>query len=211
MQLGNHVKFVYHQRSLITAAYSWLQLLILYSQLKLFRTNNHEGTTNMIFAKALLAVTLITLSGICMPLSSFNPFNKEVVLMSPLKGTLMQGGKILAHTDIEVIIVMPGGEERIYKHKTDENGIFDLPVIKDRMTLGPMTEFAVSQYVEANVNGETYEIWVAGKREPGLFAERTPPAETIGLVCELEEETESYRESTGFIMTRCKWKSTKEI
>lgn len=94
--------------------------------------------------KTILKSTLLTLlfanvSGACMPLPSLNPFKKEVVLMSPLKGTLLKDGKPLANIDIEVVIEVPGREERIYKHQTSASGEFDLPPIKDTMALGPMT------------------------------------------------------------------------
>lgn len=166
--------------------------------------------------KTILKTTLLTLlfasaSGACMPLPSLNPFKKEVVLMSPLKGTLVKDGKPLANIDIEVVIVMPGGEERIYKHQTSASGEFDLPVIKDTMTLGPMTEFVVSHFVNIYDNEEKKTIWYAAKREPELFAERHPPGETIGLTCDINHETESYRERAGFINTKCTWETIRRV
>jgi hypothetical protein len=160
---------------------------------------------------ALLTLSLISVSGACMSIPSLNPFKKEVVLMSPLKGTLLKGGKPLANIEIEVVIVMPGGDERIFKHSTDEQGVFDLPVVKDTMILGPMTEFAVSQYVYSIDNGERHKIWSAGKREPGLFAERYPPGESVGLTCDLEHEEEHYREMVGSVITRCKWETIRRL
>ena len=107
--------------------------------------------------KTILKATLLTLlfasvSGACMSIPSLNPFKKEVVLMSPLKGVLLKGGQPLANVDIEVVVELPGGEERIYKHQTTSTGEFDLPVIKDTMTLGPMTEFVVSQFVDVFID-----------------------------------------------------------
>jgi hypothetical protein len=160
---------------------------------------------------ALLTLLLISASGACMSIPSLNPFKKEVVLMSPLKGALLKGGKPLANVEIEVVIVMPGGEERIYKHSTDDNGIFDLPVIRDSMTLGPMTEFAVSQFIFVVIEGEKEKIWSAGKREPGLFAERYPPGETLGLTCDLDDKRTTYRDRTGYINTLCKWETIRKL
>ncbi|BCD99356.1 DUF6795 domain-containing protein [Marinagarivorans cellulosilyticus] len=166
--------------------------------------------------KTILKATLLTLlfasvSGACMSIPSLNPFKKEVVLMSPLKGVLLKGGQPLANVDIEVVIVMPGGEERIYKHQTASTGEFDLPVIKDTMTLGPMTEFAVSQFVDVFINGVKDTIWSAAKREPGLFAERHPASETIGLVCDINNQKTRYSERAGVISTKCTWKSLRKI
>ena len=149
-----------------------------------------------ILRTALLTLLFASVSGACMSIPSLNPFKKEVVLMSPLKGTLLKDSKPLANVDIEVVIVMPGGEERIYKHQTTSAGEFDLPAIKDTITLGPMTEFAVSQFVDAFIDGEKDTIWYAGKREPEIFAERHPAAETLGLTCDINNENESYREQS---------------
>ena len=166
--------------------------------------------------KTILKATLLTLlfasvSGACMSIPSLNPFKKEVVLMSPLKGVLLKGGQPLANVDIEVVVELPGGEERIYKHQTTSTGEFDLPVIKDTMTLGPMTEFVVSQFVDVFIDGEKDTIWSAGKREPGLFAERYPASETIGLVCDVNDERKKYQERAGYIRTKCTWKSLRKI
>jgi hypothetical protein len=158
---------------------------------------------------ALLTLSLISVSGACMSIPSLNPFKKEVVLMSPLKGTLLKGGKPLANVEIEVVIVMPGGVRRTSNHSTDNYGKFTLPIIKDSMTLGPMTQFAVTQFVYVHTNGEKDRIWSAGKLEPEIFAERSPPGETIGLTCDLNDEVEDYRQMAGYISTKCKWKEIR--
>ena len=164
-----------------------------------------------ILRTALLTLLFASVSGACMSIPSLNPFKKEVVLMSPLKGTLLKDSKPLANVDIEVVIVMPGGEERIYKHQTTSTGEFDLPAIKDTMTLGPMTEFAVSQFVDVFIDGEKDTIWSAAKREPGLYAERHPASETIDLVCDITNEQVRYEERTGIISTKCTWKKLRII
>ena len=164
-----------------------------------------------ILKTALLTLLFSSVSGACMSIPSLNPFKKEVVLMSPLKGVLLKDGEPLANIDIEVVIVMPGGEERIFKHQTTASGEFDLPAIKDTMTLGPMTEFVVSHFVNIYNNEEKNTIWYAAKREPEMFAERHPPGETIGLTCDINSETESYRERAGFINTKCKWETIRRI
>jgi hypothetical protein len=174
-------------------------------------TSSRGGIMKTSLKIALLTLLFISVSGACMSIPSLNPFKKEVVLMSPLKGTLLKAGKPLANAEIEVLIVMPGGEERTYKHQTDENGLFDLPVIKDTMILGPMTQFAVSQFVYVTVDGDKDEIWGASKLESGLFAERYPPAETIGLTCELNDDLEDYNQMIGFIYTKCKWTELRRI
>ena len=164
-----------------------------------------------ILQTALLILLFASVSGACMSIPSLNPFKKEVVLMSPLKGTLLQDGKPLANIDIEVVIVMPGGEERIYKHQTTSAGEFDLPAIKDTITLGPMTEFAVSQFVDVFIDGIKDTVWSAGKREPGLYAEREPASETIGLVCDINDEKIKYSERAGYIRTKCTWKALRKV
>ncbi|HEY7773148.1 MAG TPA: DUF6795 domain-containing protein, partial [Marinagarivorans sp.] len=125
-----------------------------------------------------------------MSIPSLNPFKKDVYLMSPLKGKLLKGGEPLANIELEVHLSMPGGEERVFKHQTDANGDFDLPAITDKMHVGPMTEFAIGQYVYAVIDGEKQRFWYAGKREPGLHAELSPPAAAVGLVCDIEQENE---------------------
>ena len=164
-----------------------------------------------ILRTALLTLLFASVSGACMSIPSLNPFKKEVVLMSPLKGTLLKDGKALANVDIEVVIVMPGGEERVYKHQTTSTGEFDLPAIKDTMTLGPMTEFAVSQFVDVFIDGEKDTIWSAGKRRPGLYDERYPASETIGLICDINDEEMKYDALSGYVRTKCTWKTLRTI
>ena len=167
--------------------------------------------------KPILKLTLLTLlfvsvSGVCMSIPSLNPFKKEVVLMSPLKGTLLKGGEPLANIDLRVEILMPDGERRPYYHKTDANGYFDLPVIKDTMTMGPMTEFAVSQHVIAIIDGEEKEFWYAGKRSAGLHGEfRFEPGEFMGLTCDITGDRNRLAEEEGYFLTICKWEEIRRV
>ena len=163
--------------------------------------------------KAILRVTVLSLffssvTGACMSPLSLNPFKKEVYLMSPLKGQLVKDGQPLANVELEVSLSMPG-EERTFKHQTDENGYFDLPAITEKMHLGPMTEFAIGQYVFAYVDGEKIRFWYAGKREPGKYAEFTPPGEAEDLICNIGDENQFTDQGAGFIGTICKWKSIR--
>ncbi|WP_370980466.1 DUF6795 domain-containing protein [Agaribacterium sp. ZY112] len=157
------------------------------------------------FQFVLFIILALGFAGICIAMSSFNPLKKEVVLMSPLEGTLFNNGQILANVDIEVVIVMPGGAEKTFKHNTDDKGYFSLPVIKDQMTLGPMTEFVVSQFIDVFYNGEKHTIWSAAKREPGLYEERDPPKKAINITCDITDNSIESRQGAGFIETKCKW------
>lgn len=157
----------------------------------------------------LTACFIIPAQGACMSIPSLNPFKKEVYLMSPLKGQLVKDGQPLANTALEVMLSMPGGEQRTFAHQTDENGFFDLPAITEKMHVGPMTEFAIGQYVFALVDGEKVRFWYAGKREPEKFAEFSPPGEAEELVCELTNENQFTDQGTGFIATKCQWKSIR--
>ena len=165
--------------------------------------------------KAILRVTVLSLffssvTGACMSPLSLNPFKKEVYLMSPLKGQLVKDGQPLANVELEVSLSMPG-EERTFKHQTDENGYFDLPAITEKMHIGPMTEFAVGQYVYAIIDGKKEDFWYAGKRESNLHAEFYPPGEPLDIVCDISGENAVHRELAGVIMTKCKWKSIRRI
>lgn len=159
----------------------------------------------------LTACFIIPAQGACMSIPSLNPFKKEVYLMSPLKGQLVKDGEPLANTALEVMLSMPRGEQRTFAHQTDENGFFDLPAITEKMHVGPMTEFAVSQYVFALIDGEKVRLWYAGKREPELHGEFTPPGEPVDLVCDLDAEQITHREMAGVILTKCKWKTIRRL
>ena len=160
----------------------------------------------------LLTLLFVSVSGACMSIPSLNPFKKEVVLMSPLKGTLLKGSEPLANVDLRVEILMPDGERRPYHHKTDSNGYFDLPVITDTMTMGPMTEFAVSQWVYAALDGVDTKIWAAGKRSDKLHGEFTyEPGEFIGLTCDINDDRNDLADEEGSIVTLCKWKEIRRI
>ena len=146
-----------------------------------------------------------------MPALSLNPFKKEVYLMSPLKGQLVKDGQPLANIELEVVIVMPGGEERVYKHQTDSDGYFNLPEITDKMHVGPMTEFAISQFVYALINGQREEFWYVAKREPDKYAEFQPPGEAQNLICDLSDEDKTHRQIAGYVATKCKWQSIRRL
>ena len=162
--------------------------------------------------RALSLIFLVTLSGACMPLS-LNPFKKEVILMSPLEGTLLKGGKPLKNMEIKVKILMPSGEERWSEHITNEKGEFRLPLVKDTMTLGPMIEFAVSQYAYVMDGENQINFWHAGKQSPDLHGEfQFEPAELEGLTCDINDEpTTDGLDEEGAIITLCKWKSIRRI
>ncbi|HEY7771721.1 MAG TPA: hypothetical protein VIC26_00960, partial [Marinagarivorans sp.] len=66
------------------------------------------------------------------------------------------------------------------------------------------------QYVYAVIDGEKQRFWYAGKREPGLHAELSPPAAAVGLVCDIEQENEFVDQGVGFIGSKCKWKTIRK-
>lgn len=162
--------------------------------------------------KVLPLLFLATLPGACMPLP-LNPFKKEVILMSPLEGTLLKGGKPLKNMEITVKILMPNGEERWSEHFTNNEGEFSLPMVKDTMTLGPMTEFAVSQYAYVMDGDNPINFWYAGKQNPVLHGEfQFEPAELEGLTCDIDDEPSTDGlEEEGAIITSCKWKNIRRV
>lgn len=133
--------------------------------------------------------------------------------MSPLTGTLLKEGKPLHNIAIKVKILMPDGEERWSEHVTNNQGEFSLPIVKDTMTLGPMTEFAVNQYAYVMDGENQVNFWYAGKQNPDLHGEfQFEPAVLEGLTCDINDEpTTDGLEEEGAIITLCKWKNIKRI
>lgn len=159
---------------------------------------------------AFIFLSVVFVSG-CFSMGSLSTLKKEVVLMSPLEGRLTYQGQALKNTAMDVVIVLPGGDEKSFQYKTDEDGFFKIPALYDRMYIGPMTEFAVSQFIDVDFNGAKTTIWSAGKRDPGLYAERNPPRKAVGVTCDLSGETKRYKEGAGYIKTKCHWVELTDV
>ncbi|MFT7561331.1 MAG: hypothetical protein ACI93R_003257 [Flavobacteriales bacterium] len=88
--------------------------------------------------------------------------------MSSFKGVLKKHSKVLSGVRVQVIIVTTGGAEREYTHTTNDKGEFYLPGIRDKMKIGPMTEYTVSQFIYAHYEGEEHEFFEGGLQSDSL-------------------------------------------
>ena len=88
---------------------------------------------------------------------------------------------------------------------TNENGYFELPSLYERSISRVVLpiQFAVSQVITVEYNGQSNEIWVNTKMKPEENSELG--GIPINLKCELSNEMKTYRVSGPILGTICTW------
>lgn len=88
---------------------------------------------------------------------------------------------------------------------TDQNGYFEFPALYER-SIGQKVlpiQFAVSQVVTIDYQGNSYEIWVTTKMSTEENSELD--GISLDLTCELSNEMKTYRVSGPILGTICTW------
>jgi hypothetical protein len=131
--------------------------------------------------------------------------------MSPIEGIILKDGKPLPYVDIDVIVSMQSGKKQTYRHNTNAEGFFELPMIKKWVYVTALSHFAVYQNVKVTYNGRIYTIWSSSKTEPELYAELDPSSYPQRVTCDLDDEKVHYEgRFRGSILTRCRWTGMRE-
>lgn len=126
------------------------------------------------------------------------------VISSPMQGVLMKNGEPLAYTKFSRHLRWNGNEEGLVEEfTTDQNGFFSLPVHEENLDLGMLTQFTGSTHLQAEIDGEVFDIWYNNKFEGHVYAETGK--ELNNLVCDLTSEEVVVQAELSKIMTICRW------
>ena len=137
---------------------------------------------------------------------SLLPSPQEVVLASPMEGTLTFNGKPISGVKIQRKLSWYDDEGRFEDFVvTNTNGHFILPVIKDTVKVSGLMPLVISQEISARHNGEDVLIWALGKDSKIEYGELG--GKPVNMRCELSNEKRITRDYNTPMMTRCTWDS----
>lgn len=135
--------------------------------------------------------------------------NETYVIASEFSGTLLRDGQPLTHTKIFRRLTWNGNEEGTEQQfETDANGHFTLPTHEETLALSALVQFTASAKVEAEIDGERYDVWYNSKLAPELYAETNGPLRQ--LVCDIHaEEIPVYLSNATIpnVLTCCRWEN----
>jgi len=149
----------------------------------------------------LFTVSCFAAKGI--PMSLFST-TQEVVLSSPMQGTLTLNGKPVAGIKIERHLKWFDEKDSNTDFVvTKNNGHFTLPAIKRTLNISPLSHFLISQNLVVNHEGEEVSIWYMSKGSKIEYGELG--GKPINLRCDITDEERISHEYNNPIMTRCIW------
>lgn len=130
-------------------------------------------------------------------------FGKEVVLSSPLEGSITFEGKPAAKAEIVRILKWKDDVGETETYFTNEQGHFSLPLKKAKVRIPPLAEFVISQTILVRHAGQEFQIWGRSKRGTEIYGELG--GRPVNFRCELTDEVEFIDVSDGLFGTSCKW------
>ncbi|MFA5531395.1 MAG: DUF6795 domain-containing protein, partial [Thiohalomonadaceae bacterium] len=135
---------------------------------------------------------------------------KTYVISSPMDGTLMKDGKPLAHTKIIRRLRWNGNEDGVvHEFMTDIQGRFSFPAHEEELSLGRLTQFVSSTKLEAEIEGQHFDMWYNNKFEPHMYAE-TGGRRLDGLICDISNGKQGIDLELSRITTICRWTGMPE-
>jgi hypothetical protein len=129
----------------------------------------------------------------------------KYVISSPLAGTLIKGGIPLANTKIIRRLTWSGNDTGISDHFiTDNKGHFDIPIYKQQLSIGKLTEFVgtITLYIDSESDENFF--YHSSKRSAEVFSDTGAVLEE--LVCDIAQAEALVEISRVGIFSRCKWK-----
>ena len=143
----------------------------------------------IIIGIAILFLTTYSLAESTMSL--FSKSEEEVILCSPIKGSITFKGKPIAGIKIERWLKWKEETGETDSTYTNDMGQFSLPAKKEILKSNALSQFVVAQEIRANHDGAEYPIWAKAKRTKEIFSELD------GIPVR------------GTLMTSCNWDSIK--
>lgn len=139
----------------------------------------------------------------------FKPTTQQYVIASPMEGVLMKDGEPLRNTKIIRKLRWNSNDDGITtEFYTDENGFFSLPLHKETLTLGKLTQFVASTELNIETPEGIIELWYNNKFSGELHEETDGPIPK--LVCDIHESEIAFHAGTSKILTRCRWEGMPE-
>jgi hypothetical protein len=160
----------------------------------------------VLLAIACLVVLFFSMKGATMTI--FSGKEEEVVLFSPMEGTLTFEGKPVADAKIVRLVRWKDSSGESDTFSTNVNGEFYLPIKKATVRIGPLSEFVMSQSIHVFYNGTETQIWGRSKRSTELYGELGGKPKNFR--CDLADEVEYKDVADGLFGTSCKWDSIEK-
>ena len=132
---------------------------------------------------------------------------QEVVLFSPLQGTLTYKGKPAVGAKIIRKVNWKDKRDETEFFNVNEKGEFDLPVKIATVRIPAMAQFVAHQTIDVIFNDKEFTIWIYGKTDKGLYGELDGRA--VNLTCELTDDLIRVEMPNGGLGTSCKWDSVE--
>lgn len=129
----------------------------------------------------------------------------DAVLFSPLEGQLTFNGRPASHAKIKLWLAWKDKEGEIYNYTADQNGFFKIPEKTATYTENFLAQLVISQEINVEYDGQSYETWIMSKMDPAEFTELGE--KPLNLVCELTNELVTVRGIRSLGGTTCKWDS----
>lgn len=153
-----------------------------------------------------LVITVIPIKGYAMSLL-LHP-EQEIVISSPMEGTITYQGKAAAGARIERILKWKDETGQSDATIADEKGYFTLPVVVESAKLPKLSQFVAHQEIVVSYEGKDFTIWVMGKLGKTLYSELG--GKPKNLRCELTDDLVRVESEDGLLGTVCKWDSVEE-
>jgi hypothetical protein len=172
---------------------------------------NRQVSSRMIRAVTILSYSfLIVLVVFSLPSKgetmSLLPTSQDVVLSSPLEGILTINGKPVSGVKIlrklSWFDLSESVEDAVV---TDGQGYFALPIVRKSLKLSNLTQFVVTQEVNALYDNNKILIWYMGKDSKNEYGELG--GKPVNLKCELTSDEIITRDYDTPLITRCYWDS----
>lgn len=138
-------------------------------------------------------------------MSLFSGKEEDVVLFSPLEGTLTFQGKPAAGAKITRKVSWKDdvGETDVFY--ADDKGHFSLPLKSAHLKLSAVSQLVINQDVSVQFNNSDHLIWTMGKGAKTLFGELG--GKPLGVSCELTGDLVRVDVPDGLLGTSCKWET----
>ena len=159
----------------------------------------------LVYTKRLLILFLLIYSAEGVAMSFFTKPEEEIVLGSPMEGKLTLHGKPVVGARMVRWITWKDETGETDTTYINEDGRFNLPVIKVKAKLNKIVQFVAHQEINVSYKGNQYQIWVMGKFGKGMFSELN--GKPINFRCELTDEIRRVETDDGLLGTSCKWDS----
>lgn len=135
----------------------------------------------------------------------FNKAEEEIVVCSPMEGVITLDGKPAAGARVERSLSWKDKAGEKDSVRTDDQGVFTLPLKTDTLALGKFSQLVINQEIVVIYREQEYLIWTMGKGSKDIYGELG--GKPSNFRCELNDEMVRVDVPDGLLGTSCKWDS----